>query len=654
MKFQPRMEVWSNGLAVGLLSSAAQVQVHETMNDEFYVTFFYPKLPDDADRYDALIEENEIRFPAKVERGQIFRIKRVEEKRDGQKLYKQIEAHHIAFTLGQYFYDGYIDFAAAKPIEELLQELADGTPFTFAVEGAFDPQDIFDWGEKSKLSLLHELRALYEAEYTFDNYTITLTTRKGIDNAFDIRYRKNLKAIQRTSHTMERVTRLYGYGKNGLTIEGYSGMETKFIDSPHFDPAQPFMGKVEYPDIDDPGRLLVAMQKYLREHELPKVSYAVDFVELAKTENMNTLDDGDYAVGNKGTIHDEGLNYAVEARINSYTRYPFEPKRGALTLANFRNLSQADYLYRATVESKRAMVYTSRQAVMKGIKYDDSVTIVNGIGVVVSDAQDRHRVELGQYLPGEYGMRVLNKQGQVQISEDDDGNAIFAGMLEAAGGTFSGALQAASGTFAGNLSAAGGTFTGKLVGVDGDFSGTITATAGTIGGWTISATSLSGNGKMAGGTITGTTIQTAASGQRVQIDTGFHSFDSNGVKRVDISAAGNYGYAGLDFHSGNGTHQGTIAASSLGELFIDADHDLTIRVGDGYFLNFVNHVIFNQATVDGLQISSVVGLQGALNAKSNISDNEHIYARNLAFDPSTRNLQMFAADGTVLAIVNIP
>jgi hypothetical protein len=42
------------------------------------------------------------------------------------------------------------------------------------------------------------------------------------------------------------------------------------------------------------------------------------------------------------------------------------------------------------------------------------------------------------------------------------GNAIFAGNLQAAGGTFSGALSAATGTFSGSLSAASGTFTGSI------------------------------------------------------------------------------------------------------------------------------------------------------------------------------------------------
>src|SRR5690606_4161741 len=119
--------------------------------------------------------------------------------------------------------DDYIDFAAAQSLEDMLALLSVDTPFTFVVEGSFNQQDIFEFGEKSKLALLHELCELYEAELSFNNYTITVTKRAGGNYGAELRYRRNLKHIQRTIHNTERVTRLYGYGKNGLTIEGYGG-----------------------------------------------------------------------------------------------------------------------------------------------------------------------------------------------------------------------------------------------------------------------------------------------------------------------------------------------------------------------------------------------------------------------------------------------
>ncbi|MEI4920449.1 hypothetical protein Q8G81_33350, partial [Klebsiella pneumoniae] len=91
---------------------AKDVVVRETLSGQYYVTFTYPKLPDDQDRYNALVEKNEIHFPKGTERGQAFVIKRAEEERKGKRKFKVVEAHHIAFDLNRYFFDAYIDFEA--------------------------------------------------------------------------------------------------------------------------------------------------------------------------------------------------------------------------------------------------------------------------------------------------------------------------------------------------------------------------------------------------------------------------------------------------------------------------------------------------------------------------------------------------------------
>jgi phage minor structural protein len=418
------------------------VRIFEVVNGEFYVTFTYPRQEGDEERYAALVEGNDISFPPDIERGQAFKIRKVDERRQGRKIYKVVEAHHVAFTLGNYFLDSYIDFAAAKTLQEMLTILGADTPFTFVVEGNFPAQDIFEWGEDTKFKLLQQLRELYGAELSFDNYTITLTTRKGGNYGSRVRYRHNLKGITRKSHDIERITRLYGYGKNGLTIEGYAGHTVKYIDSPYFDPNNPYMGKMEWPDIEEQGRLLQEMQKYLKKYELPKVSYDVDFVQMEKVDPEFEAERIREA-GDTVTCFDEVLGYSFDARAMEYERYPFEPQRGRVVLANFREMKTSDYIFQATVGSKKALSYTNKNAVLKGVKYDDSITLVDGLGMLVSDDQGRPMVRLGQTGPGEYGQAMFNKAGVKTIWQDaSTGDARFAGRLEAASGTFTGTLQA--------------------------------------------------------------------------------------------------------------------------------------------------------------------------------------------------------------------
>lgn len=72
------------------------------------------------------------------------------------------------------------------------------------------------------------------------------------------------------------------------------------------------------------------------------------------------------------------------------------------------------------------------------------------------------------------------------------------------------------------------TKSGLLTAVDGDFSGKITADEGTIGGFTITATTLTAD---AGGTIQN---KTAAANKVYLNDTGLHANDSSGVERLTI------------------------------------------------------------------------------------------------------------------------
>ncbi|MFF2889847.1 phage tail spike protein [Paenibacillus sp. NPDC057967] len=445
------------------LPAAAEVTVKESLNGPFYVTFTYPKLSDDNERYAAIIERNEVRFPSDLPdvglAGQIFVIKRVDEERRGLRIYKRVEAHHVAFELNRYYLDYYVDFTANVPPTYQLGLIGNNTPFAFAVEGSFNSADVFEFGEKRKHELLNDVRTLYNGDLSYDNTAITLATRKGANNGVVIRYRKNLTGIVRKSHDMERITRLYGYGKNGLTIEGLPGHSVKYIDSQYIDVNHIFEGSIDFPEIEDQSRLLAEMQRYITTVELPKVSYEIDFVELEKVD-PEFKSEATREVGDTITVIDESMGYRFDARITEYERYPFEPKRGRVVLANFREMKTSDYIFQATVGSRKAMVYTSENAVLKGIKYDDSITLVDGMGMRVADAQDRTMVRLGQTAPGEYGLALFNKSGVRTIWQDSaTGNAYFSGTLQAA--VVNGSVINGSTINAGTIN--GTTVTGSLI-----------------------------------------------------------------------------------------------------------------------------------------------------------------------------------------------
>ncbi|MHA7962889.1 phage tail spike protein [Paenibacillus sp. CAU 1782] len=597
-----------------MLAAATDVCVKETLNGQFYVTFSYPRLPDDKSRYDAIKEAAEVRFPGDMTdrgiAGQYFVIKSVNEERRGLRVYKRVEAHHLAFELNRYYLDDYVDFLATQPPTYQLGLIANGTPFTFAVEGSFASDDVFEFGEKRKFDLLGEVRTLYNGELTYNNTDITLTTRRGGNYGVEIRYRKNLTGITRKSHDMERITRLYGYGKNGLTIEGLPGHPVKYIDSEYIDTGHVYEGSVEFAEIEDQARLLAEMQKYLKTVELPKVSYEVDFVELEK------LDDDFRAeairdVGDTVTIIDESMGYRFDARVTEYERYPFEPKRARVVLANFRELKTADYVFQATVGSKRAITYTSKNAVLKGVKYDDSVTLVDGFGMRVSDDMNRTMVRLGQTAPGEYGLALYNKAGVRTIWQDAaTGNAYFSGTLQAA---------------------------------NGNFTGHITALSGTIGGWSINTGSLSGSGQIIGGSIigsslagtiiTGSLVQTAGAGAypRAEMSNTASMFkvESSATAMIEMRAFGSpTSVSSLLFRNNGNTVGMTPNPNADIGLYIDGPaihaelNRITLRGYTGVF--FLN---WSSVRSEGFAGGVVQTLQQALDAKASLSYAQSLDAR---------------------------
>lgn len=675
-KFESRLELWTPAGMVGVLRKAFEVRVEETLNGEYFVQFLYPKEPGDEERYNALQDGgmNEVRFPADVENGQHFRIMRVEEVRDKRRVYKLVEAHHVALTLSQYYLDDFIDFQAAVPPETLLGKLGGGTPFTFYIEGEFAPQDVFEWGEKSKMDLLQEARQLYGAELSFDNYDITFTTRKGENRNVSIRYRKNLNGIKRTSHSMERITRLYGYGKNGLTIEGYQGRSVKYIDSEYFDPANPYMGKMEWPEIEDQGALLIAMQKYLKEHELPKVSYDVDLVELYKVDPDQFADER-FGVGDTLTVYDELLGYNFDARVHRYGRYPFEPKRGSVTLANFREYKTSDYIFQATVGSKKAITYTTKNAVLKGVKYDDSLTLVDGMGMKVTDAGNVERVRIGQIGPGRYGLRV--DSGYIEITGKLPDSQIASAAnwngkttLLTPTGIYTGTVRAtqiivgeAGEKIGDNLIDSAANWNGKttLLTPSGIYTGTIqanqinaatlsaiTANLGTVTAGTIQGVTISG-GFITGALIQGATIQTSSAGQRIVFDSnGFRSYDPNNVARISIDTFDSFSYQELRFRGESGGLVGSISGID-GQMNLLSFPGTKISFGANSF--FSGSVNFSSATVTGLTlpISAIIGLQTQLDAiwaaLNNKADKNHVH--NVIITGHNHGI----APGTMLAIV---
>jgi hypothetical protein len=126
----------------------------------------------------------------------------------------------------------------------------------------------------------------------------------------------------------------------------------------------------------------------------------------------------------------------------------------------------------------------------------------------------------------------------------------------------------------------------------------------------IEASRIVGN-EIEGGLITGAFIRTSASGQRVEMDVNsFRSVDASGKIRVSISQNGKYGVAGTEYFDDHGIFKGGVYGIDDG-MYIEAPN----------YMNFFSPIIafngeirFGNASVKGIQIGSIEGLQAEINA----------------------------------------
>ena len=119
-----------------------------------------------------------------------------------------------------------------------------------------------------------------------------------------------------------------------------------------------------------------------------------------------------------------------------------------------------------------------------------------------------------------------------------------------------------------------------------------------------------------GGTLTGGTVRTAASGERLSMNSsGLISYNSSGNKSGIAVENGDYGYSELNFYQ-NGMAVGQLMYNSLGELSLSGLNDVVMYPGGTWN--------FSRATVTGLDdvggvYNFVFGVGGAILAESSLS-----------------------------------
>lgn len=189
-------------------------------------------------------------------------------------------------------------------------------------------------GDYTALDVLDKCRDTYNVAFRFDN---KLKQLKAIDvskkeplGAFASR-ELNLKEINYKGKSTDLYTRLYAYGKNGLS----------FAD---INDGKPYVECLKYTDkiisrywkddrYEQAENLKEAAQKAVDAAAIPERSYECSVYDLAQT-NPEMYSFQDFGLFNIVTLIDDIKNISINYQVVEYLKYPFYPEKNTVTLSS--------------------------------------------------------------------------------------------------------------------------------------------------------------------------------------------------------------------------------------------------------------------------------------------------------------------------------
>lgn len=215
------------------------------------------------------------------------------------------------------FYD--LAFSVEKAAVNFNADTAD-VPMAYALEGTdwsvgnVTVRTLRTWEctEKNALSILRQVQTIHGGDLIFDcaNRLVHLLTFGGTDSGVLFCYRKNMKSIQRVVDTRSLVTRLYAYGRDGMTFASINGGREYVESYGYTDEVR--ISTLDCSNFTNPYQMLEYANMRLADYSAPRISYVLSAMDLSVLTGYEheTWDLGDIV-----TVDDKDLNLSVKTRI---------------------------------------------------------------------------------------------------------------------------------------------------------------------------------------------------------------------------------------------------------------------------------------------------------------------------------------------------
>jgi phage minor structural protein len=294
-----------------------------SISGERTISFTITPTDQNAHSFDMVQEESIVEF-----KGEEYRIKQMNEKSKGEKSIKSVVAIHTFFDLiDEHVYDTY---TGSMTLEAALQFVLGGFGYTWDIVDTFYAQDFEDFGDSNPVDLYNELRKRYAFEYTRLDTHLILKKRIGNKTDFQLRYKYNIKEIERQINSNNFSTYIRGYGKDGLIVEYISPLDKAR--------GGPFKRKHAKPVRDDRYTTTEGLMERLKLEikEVPDLAIPVNFVDMRRAGYP-------FDVPNEGDdffLIYEPMKLDLEVRLiditEEYEEFIDNPVRTTVTAGNFR------------------------------------------------------------------------------------------------------------------------------------------------------------------------------------------------------------------------------------------------------------------------------------------------------------------------------
>ena len=279
---------------IGILKDTMKCEVTEALNGELVLNMEYPMTSKYADQ---IVNENIVKCDAGLEEEQLFRIKSVKPNIDTIQIY----AEHISYDMADNFLEDVFpqSLNGAGALDWIFTHTLYGHRFTSfsditktasaryvrknpieAIIGDLDNSFVKMWGGELKRN----------------NFIISMLTRRGNNNGYKIKYRKNLTGLDFTIDNSNIITKIMPQGYNGLFLP------ERYVDSPLINNyTHPKVQLIEFSNVkvkekpEDEEGYATAEEAYEELRRLcnlkysednvdkPIVNIKVDFIDLSKT-----------------------------------------------------------------------------------------------------------------------------------------------------------------------------------------------------------------------------------------------------------------------------------------------------------------------------------------------------------------------------------